>query len=552
MTISQISTVIFGLIGGLGLFLFGMKLMSEGLQKASGESLKRILEKLTSNRIIGTCVGAVVTTVIQSSSATTVMVVGFVNAGLMNLTQALSVILGANVGTTITAQIIAFKITAVSMPAIGIGVIMLLFVKKPAVKYAGEIIFGFGLLFFGMDIMTNAFVPLSKSQTFTEVFIYFSKMPLLAVAAGAVTTLIVQSSSATIGITIALATTGVLDFQAAAALVLGENIGTTITANLAALNASRTAKQAALGHFLFNLIGVAYMMVFLHPFMNLINFMTPGDVAYMTPDGTYPYAARHIANIHTMFNVINTFVFLPFIPLLAKLCEKIIKPDTQIKELPKLVHLSDALTSTPEIAAGLVKKEVGRMFRTSINILEYSRSALLEKNGEAAVFGKDLENHLDIFETEISGFLEKLTMKPLSAKSEAAVKNMAHAVGEIKQIGERAEKLIKISQKLADKKITFTGDAEAELKEIFSSVSGFTEKVFGYYEAGRPAQDDPEQEEEAIDKQRKTFKKNHIKRLNAGVCTLEAGLLFVDILSTLEKIGDDVYSITHLLPGEKY
>lgn len=551
MSVSQIITVIFGLIGGLGLFLFGMKLMSEGLQKASGESLKKILEKLTSNRVIGTCVGAVVTTIIQSSSATTVMVVGFVNAGLMSLTQALSVILGANVGTTITAQIIAFKITAVSMPAIGVGVFMLLFIKKPSVKYLGEIIFGFGLLFFGMDIMTGAFVPLSKSQAFTDVFVYFSKVPLLAVAAGAITTLIVQSSSATIGITIALATTGVLDFQAAAALVLGENIGTTITANLAALSAGRTAKQAALGHFLFNLIGVAYMMIFLHPFMNLINLITPGDAAYIAPDGTYPYAARHIANIHTMFNIINTIVFLPFIALLAKLCEKIIKSDDKKKDLPKLVHLADALTSTPEIAAGLVKKEVIRMFRTSMDILKFSRSALLEKNADAALSGKELAPHLDVFEKEISSFLEKLTKKPLSAKSEAAVKRMAHAVGEIKRIGERAEKIIRINQKLTDKKITFTADAEAELREMFLSVSGFSEKVFGYYESERSATEYAEQEEEIIDRQRKTFKKNHMKRLNAGICNLEAGLLFVDILGTLEKIGDDVYSVTQLLPSEK-
>ena len=247
----NVVSVIFQLFGGLGLFLLGMQFMSEGLQKSSGDSLKKILEKLTTNRLIGTGVGAIVTAIIQSSSATTVMVVGFVNAGLMNLTQALSVILGANIGTTITGQIISFNISGVAMPCIGLGAILYIFFRKPVLQYIGQIIMGFGLLFLGMDTMTDAFKPLAKSEEFKSIFVYFSHNPIAAVIAGALTTLVVQSSSATIGITIALATAGIIDFPAAAALVLGENIGTTITANLAALNASRPAKQAAFGHFLF-------------------------------------------------------------------------------------------------------------------------------------------------------------------------------------------------------------------------------------------------------------------------------------------------------------
>ncbi len=549
MTTSQVvTTVIFGLIGGLGLFLYGMKLMSDGLQKTSGKGLKKILEKLTSNRIIGTAVGAVVTSIIQSSSATTVMVVGFVNAGLMSLTQALSVILGANVGTTITAQIIAFKISKMALPAIGIGAIIVLFINRATVKYIGEIILGFGLLFYGMEIMTKAFVPLSKSQWFIDIFAQFSHHPILAVLAGAITTLIVQSSSATIGITIALATTGILDFHAAAALVLGENIGTTITANIAALNANRVAKQAALGHFLFNTIGVIYMVILLNPLIDLINAITPGDVFTKATDGTNPYAARHIANLHTMFNIINTLVFLPFLPLLAKLCEKIIKPDAKMKELPKIVHLSDAMISTPEIAVSLAKEETVRMYETSLNILDYSKKALLNGDKEAATFGKDLSPHLELFETEINNFLLKLSAKTLSDKSKQDIRNINHAVEEIKQIGERGEKLIKISQKLYDKKVVFSSEANNELKEIFDNVNSFANNVFEYYKDNKPIAVNIDESEEIIDKQRKTFKKNHIKRLNAGNCSLDAGLLFVDILSTLEKTGDDVYSVAQLLP----
>ncbi|WP_415237984.1 Na/Pi cotransporter family protein, partial [Seleniivibrio woodruffii] len=236
--------ILFGTMGGLGMFLFGMKLMSEGLQKSAGEGLKRIIEKFTSNRFIGTIVGTAVTVIIQSSSATTVMVVGFVNAGLMNLMQALSVVFGANIGTTITAQLIAFKITALAMPFIGIGVVFALFSSNSKLKYYGEIMLGFGLLFFGMEVMTKSFVPLREMQGFVDMFVFFGKNPIVACLAGAVLTMVVQSSSATVGITIALASTGALDFTAAAALVMGENIGTTITANLAALGANRTAKQA--------------------------------------------------------------------------------------------------------------------------------------------------------------------------------------------------------------------------------------------------------------------------------------------------------------------
>ena len=293
----NVVSVIFQLFGGLGLFLLGMQFMSEGLQKSSGESLKKILEKLTTNRLIGTGVGAIVTAIIQSSSATTVMVVGFVNAGLMNLTQALSVILGANIGTTITGQIISFKISGVALPCIGLGAILYIFFRKPVLQYIGQIIMGFGLLFLGMDTMTDAFKPLAKSEEFKSIFVYFSHNPIAAVIAGALTTLVVQSSSATIGITIALATAGIIDFPAAAALVLGENIGTTITANLAALNASRPAKQAAFGHFLFNLIGVSYMLVFFVPFMNLVDFMTDGDVAY----AVYIAVAYHVEHLFDIY-----------------------------------------------------------------------------------------------------------------------------------------------------------------------------------------------------------------------------------------------------------
>lgn len=550
-------TVIFQLIGGLGLFLLGMQLMSEGLQKSSGDSLKKILEKLTTNRLIGTGVGAVVTAIIQSSSATTVMVVGFVNAGLMNLTQALSVILGANIGTTITGQIISFKISGIALPCIGLGAVLYIFFRKPALQYLGQIVMGFGLLFLGMDTMTDAFKPLAKSEEFKSIFVYFSHNPVAAVIAGALTTLVVQSSSATIGITIALATAGIIDFPAAAALVLGENIGTTITANLAALNASRPAKQAAFGHFLFNLIGVTYMLIFLTPFMHFVNFITPGDVAESVKQGAetiYPNIGRHIANLHTMFNVINTIIFLPFLPLLAKLCEKIIKDNKEEKIETNVVHLSDGMLSTPEIAVGLTQKEAGRMFLTSVNLFDYAKKALLENDKHSFSEGKTLSNTIDVFNDEIHLFLTKLSAKSLSAKSLHTIHSISAAVEEINQIGDRSLKLIKTKNKMNEKNIVFSQDATNELNNIIQLVDEFTTNVKNLYFAvdKENAMKDFAENEDKIDKLRKLYKKNHLKRLDEGKCSLPAGLAFVDLLNTLEKIADNIYAIAQIITDENF
>ena len=552
----NVVSVIFQLFGGLGLFLLGMQFMSEGLQKSSGDSLKKILEKLTTNRLIGTGVGAIVTAIIQSSSATTVMVVGFVNAGLMNLTQALSVILGANIGTTITGQIISFNISGVALPCIGLGAILYIFFRKPVLQYIG-IIMGFGLLFLGMDTMTDAFKPLAKSEEFKSIFVYFSHNPVAAVIAGALTTLVVQSSSATIGITIALATAGIIDFPAAAALVLGENIGTTITANLAALNASRPAKQAAFGHFLFNLIGVSYMLVFFVPFMSLVDFITDGDVAYAVKQGAetiYPNIGRHIANLHTMFNIINTLVFLPFLPLLAKLCEKIIKEKKEDAVEAKVVHLSDEMLSTPEIAVGLTQKEAGRMFLTSISLFEYAKKAVLENDKQSFSEGKSLSNTIDIFNDEIHLFLTKLSSKSLSAKSLHTIHNISTAVEEINQIGDRSLKLIKTKNKMNDKNIVFSSDATTELNDIINLVDEFITNVKNLYFSNdkENAMKDFTENEDKIDKLRKQYKKNHLKRLDEGKCSLPAGLAFVDLLNTLEKIADNIYAIAQIITDENF
>ncbi|MFA5700321.1 MAG: Na/Pi cotransporter family protein, partial [Desulfuromonas sp.] len=320
--------LIFGLLGGLGLFLYGMKIMSDGLQKIAGDRMRKVLAALTNNRIMATMVGIIVTAIIQSSSATTVMVIGFVNAGLMTLMQAIGVVLGANIGTTITAQLIAFKITKFALPAIGLGVGLKLFSRKKSWIYVGEAILGFGLIFYGLSVMKTAFDPIRDSGELSNVFLLIGDHLYLAVLVGALITMIVQSSSATIGITLALASSGLITFECSVAVILGENIGTTITANIAAIGANVAARRTALCHLLFNVVGVAYMLALFPHFLNLIESLTPGiaDFAisnqqqaaiYGLEVGDKPYIARHIANTHTLFNVVNTLIFLPFIGILA-------------------------------------------------------------------------------------------------------------------------------------------------------------------------------------------------------------------------------------------
>ncbi len=352
----MLEKLIFGLIGGLGMFLFGMKIMSEGLQKISGDRIRRTLEALTTNRIMGLLVGLVVTSIIQSSSATTVMVVGFVNAGLMTLAQSIGVILGANIGTTITAQMIAFKVHHYALPILGIGVFLKTFSSSKRWTYIGEAMLGFGLIFYGLVVMKGAFAPLKTNQAFISYFTLFGDNPIIGVLVGAALTLVVQSSSATIGITMTLASSGLLSFYAAVALILGENIGTTITANLASIGTNTNAKRAARAHLLFNLIGTLYMLMILPYFVTFIDYITPNSADFVNAINEKPFIGRHIANAHSLFNVLNVLIFLPFTGYLAKAASFMV-PQKEGEEVEyALKYLDNKLLNTPVIAISEARK----------------------------------------------------------------------------------------------------------------------------------------------------------------------------------------------------
>ncbi|MDP7421342.1 MAG: Na/Pi cotransporter family protein, partial [bacterium] len=399
-------SIAFSSVGGLGIFLFGMQIMSHGLQKLAGKRLKQFLETITSNPVSAVMVGAGVTAIIQSSSATTVMVIGFVNSGFMTLAQAIGVILGANIGTTITAQLIAFKISAYALPAAGVGFFMSLFSKDRKWRETGQVLLGFGLLFLGLSIMKGALTPLKESGAVKDVFMMFRNNPSLAVIAGAVMTMLLQSSSATIGLTMGMAGSGLIGFEIAVPFILGENIGTTITALLACIGTNVSAKRAALSHALFNIIGVVYVFIMLKLFCRLVDVVTPGvanDPATIE---------RHIANSHTLFNVVNTIIFLPFIKVFTRLTRKVIPGDEPVSQDPR--WLDKRLLHTPFMAISATIKELHRMANLGRTMLKDTFTALFKDDEEslAAVF--ENEQAVDNLEHEITHYLVLIAEKDLS------------------------------------------------------------------------------------------------------------------------------------------
>ena len=555
-------SLIFGLIGGLGMFLFGMKIMSEGLQKIAGERMRKILAALTNNRIVGALVGLAVTAIIQSSSATTVMVVGFVNAGLLSLVQSIGVVLGANIGTTITAQLIAFKITKFALPAIGIGVGLKLFSRNKKYVYIGEILLGFGLLFYGLSTMEGAFKPLRTNAEFRDIFLLVGDYKLLGVLIGALLTVIVQSSSATIGITLALATSGLVSFEGSVALILGENIGTTITANLAAIGTNVAARRTAFSHFLFNVLGVIYMLIFFSLFIKFINYITPGDADFVIQTqaqadtfsaaiGDKPYIARHIANTHTMFNIINTLVFLPLIGVLAKLSTMFIR-GKETGEMMQVKYIDDRVLNTPPVAVGQARREAKRMALIALEMAEETISFL--KSGDMKVV-KGLEQKeelVDVLQKEIHAFLVKLSQCSISAETSASIGSIMNMANDLERIGDHCENLWELGVRRVEEKIPFSDTAMSEIEEISQKTLDFLKHVI-------KSMDNPDKSfervsldfEDSIDLMEETMRQNHIARLNTGDCAVTPGLVFIDMIHSFEKIGDHTFNVTEAVLGQK-
>ncbi len=555
----NVISIIFKLIGGLGLFLFGMKLMSDGLQSFAGKQLHKILNFLTNNRFMGLMVGTVITAIIQSSSATTVMVVGFCNAGLLNLIQAMGVILGANIGTTITAQIIAFKISQIALPIIGLGMPLYLFSKRNKVKFIGQILLGFGLLFLGLTIMKDGSVPLKESEQVIKLFGFFSLKsqmpfwgPLFGILVGAFFTVIFQSSSATIGLTLALASAGVIDIYIAVPLIFGENIGTTITALLASIGTNITAKRAALAHTTFNVLGVLLMFILFQVkvagtpiYIFLVNKITPGDILLGEN------IERHIANSHTLFNVFNSLLFLPFLGLIAMITRKLIPGDEDELEF-KLKFIDERFADNPGLAIPQAEKEVGRMLEIANETLELSVAAFNNKSTKKFEDIQKRERLLDHLQSDITYFLVKVSARESLTDNESEVLPvLMHTINDIERIGDHCINIIELIDIRLDKKIEFSQRAKDEIKSMYNLV---LKMVLGTRTALKTIDKILAKEnlvlENEINNLFIAFRISHMDRLNKGQCSPEAGFVFLDFMVNLEKIGDHLTNINQAILGE--
>jgi len=523
-----------GLIGGLGLFIYGMNLMGDGLQNVAGERVKVFFEKVTSNPVKGVLTGIVVTGVIQSSSATTVMVVGFVNAGLMTLTQAAGVIMGANIGTTVTGQLVAFNVTAGAPLFVGVGTAIVLFAKKKKTKEIGNIILGFGILFMGMDIMKNSMAPLGQSEAFKSLTLSLSHNVFLGIVVGMGMTAIVQSSSATIGILIALASNGVLPLSAAMPILFGDNIGTCVTALLASIGASKNARKAALFHLTFNVIGTvifAFILVPLTPFVRVVTNLTPGDVG------------RQIANAHTIFNLLNTFIQIWFIKYIVAFVNKMIPgSDPYEKMAPK--YIDERLLENPTIAINQTIKEVVRMANKAKENLQLSIDAF-EKN-DLELVSKVYENEklINILNKSITTYLVKLNNLKLSDKQLNLVGSMFHVVNDIERIGDHAENIIDLTSEKIEKRIQFSDDATYDIKHLFNyTLDSLTRTIEGFESNDVERSQSVMYVEEKIDNLEEQLRETNIRRLNKGTCNANASAIFLDIINNFERVGDHCTNI---------
>ncbi|MFR1709126.1 MAG: Na/Pi cotransporter family protein [Clostridium sp.] len=532
--------LIINLLGGLGLFLYGMKMMGDGLENAAGDKLKGIFDRITSNPIKGVLTGTIVTAIIQSSSATTVMIVGFVNAGLMNLYQATSVIMGANIGTTITAQLITFKFDAFAPIFLAIGAAMILFCNKRKVKEIGQIILGFGVLFLGLKLMSGAMSPLKESVFFTNLILKLEGHTILGLLIGMMMTAVLQSSSASTGILVALASTGSLPLTVAIPILLGNNIGTCVTALISSIGTSITAKKAAVIHLLFNLIGaIIFLVIPVSLLANIVLAISPKVGAEAIP--------RQIANAHTLFNLVNTILLLPLIKYLVAFVNKII-PGEDEKEVPGVKYIDERLLETPAIAFGQTTNEVVRMAEKAKENLKVAMNSFLQGDEELIKLAYDNEKTINLLEHDITRYLVKLSNSDLGDEQRAELAAYFHVVNDIERIGDHAENIADLASERITKGLTFSPEALNEIKGMFDyTVSAVEMSIDCFKNYNRDKAASIRGIEDRIDSLEKELRASHVKRLNTGVCNAVVGTIFLDLISNLERIGDHSVNIAEII-----
>ena len=535
-------SIVLGLLGGLALFLYGMQMMSSGLEAAAGNRMKRILEKLTANRFLGVLVGAGITAVIQSSSAMTVMVVGFVNSGMMTLRQAVWIIMGANIGTTITGQLIALDIGQLAPLFAFVGVAMVVFFKKPQIHHYGNILAGLGVLFIGMEMMSSSMEPLREWPAFVEMVSTFSN-PLVGIAAGTLFTAIIQSSSASVGILQAMAAGGIVGLDSAVYVLFGQNIGTCITAVLASFGTSRNAKRTTIIHLMFNLFGTVLFTIICMttPLTDLVASFTPGS-----PDS-------QIANMHTLFNIVTTLILLPFGTLLVKVAMRIL-PDRNENEKEGM-HLAylvpgPALTRQEHpigfsaMYVNQLRQEISRMLGMARQNVDLAFEAVLAVDPRRLEQAEETEEYIDFLNKEICRYISDVIVNETNEKDSAAVSAYYLISGNIERIGDHAMNICEYTQLLKRKNIHFSEDARAELRKMQNvcleaidiletepgvDVDRWLERAASF--------------EQKIDDMTGEFRDSQLDRMRRGTCSDEGGIIFSELLTDFERIGDHVLNI---------
>lgn len=534
-------TIIYTMLGGLGIFFFGMKFMSDGLQAVAGDVIRKIINSITSNRFMAVGVGLLVTCLVQSSSVTTVMTVGFVNAGLMNLTQAIGVIFGANIGTTITGWIISINVDQYGLLLVGLGFIPALFSKSEAWQQIGRAILGVGLVFIGLKTMSGAFVPLRTNQAFLDSIAYFSGQHygayIASIMMGCLLTMIVQSSSAMLGITMALATSNVIPYHTAVALVLGENIGTTITAILASMGGTIAAKRAARAHACFNLFGVVVVLIIIPYYFDFVNSLIPSDANFVAPDGSKPYVSQHIALAHTMFNLSATILFLPFINQLAAFVTKI-TPDRAEKEVPHLLMLGDPAIMLPAASMAQAESELKKMCDIVRRMYKVNREFWEKDEYDPKLHAKilDYERITDNIHREITVFLCYVMEKPMSHQQSNQVQSMIRISDEVESVADYIERLAHYRERFKNNE-KLEGESRTEFFQFMDEIWSF----FSLAAAGLESDDsldmtEIENKSNELQLWADSMREKHLDRISRGSYQPVTALTYSDMVVALRKI----------------
>lgn len=544
------SSIVIPFIGGLAMFIYGMNIMADGLQHAAGSKMKKILEVLTQNKLMGIALGALVTAIIQSSSATTVMVVGFVNAGLMNLTQAISVIMGANIGTTITGWLVSagewakiFSPSTLAPIAVMVGVIITLVGKRQQSKDVAGIIIGFGILFIGMNTMSDAVYPLRESEVFKTAFISMGSNPFLGILVGAGVTAIIQSSSASQGILLSLASAGLVPTNAAVFIIMGQNIGTCVTAILSSVGASKNAKCVGTMHLTFNIAGtIIFSILAMFLFARL-------DPSY----GEGIINMTQISFIHTVFNVGTTIILMPFSGYIIKFAMKVngLKAVETKSDEAELVHLDKRMMSTPSVAVEGAKLETIRMGRIARENLSLALSTLSDHDEEKMADVKQREFVIDKLCDNISKYLIDLCMLHLSDKDNEMVTSLLNTVSDMERVGDHAENIVELAEEMKQEGISFSDTALEELNEMSTTTLGAYDNAVKALEL-----DDITYAvktsflEDQVDAMEKKLRAGHIDRLSNAECSVNAGIHFIDLLGNLERVSDHAMNIAQVVLNE--